>query len=91
MVPIRNYCISVYCYAIPIGNKYNCTYVLIDSESESICRFGAAVSPLIQKEEQNEAIKRRQERFGIVSKDEPQVQYGTGTVPTVSSRYGYRI
>lgn len=37
-------------------------------------RFGAAVSPLIQKAELSEAIKRRQERFGVVSKDEPKAK-----------------
>jgi len=34
-------------------------------------RFGTAVSPLVKQAEVSEAIKRRQERFGIVSKDEP--------------------
>eukprot|EP00088_Acartia_fossae_P037460 TRINITY_DN3863_c0_g1_i1.p1 TRINITY_DN3863_c0_g1~~TRINITY_DN3863_c0_g1_i1.p1 ORF type:complete len:253 (-),score=56.34 TRINITY_DN3863_c0_g1_i1:213-920(-) len=34
-------------------------------------RFGSAVSPLVKQAEVSEAIKRRQERFGIISKDEP--------------------
>jgi len=34
-------------------------------------RFGSAVSPLVKEAEVNDAIKRRQERFGVVSKDEP--------------------
>lgn len=34
-------------------------------------RFGTAVSPVVKEAEVNEAIKRRQERFGLVSKDEP--------------------
>ena len=38
-----------------------------------VCRFGAAVSPLVQTAELSEAIKRRQERFGVVTKDEPKV------------------
>jgi len=34
-------------------------------------RFGTSVSPLVKQAEVSDAIKRRQERFGIVSKDEP--------------------
>jgi len=36
-------------------------------------RFGAAVSPIIQSAELSETIKKRQERFGVVTKDEPKV------------------
>merc|ERR1719341_1949945 len=32
-------------------------------------RFGTAVSPLVKQAEVSDAIKRRQERFGIISKD----------------------
>ena len=39
-----------------------------------VCRFGAAVSPLVQTAELSEAIKRRQERFGVVTKDEPKAK-----------------
>lgn len=34
-------------------------------------RFGSAVSPLVKEAEISDAIKRRQDRFGVVTKDEP--------------------
>jgi len=37
-------------------------------------RFGTAVSPLVKQAEVSDAIKRRQERFGIISKDEPKAK-----------------
>ena len=40
-------------------------------------RFGAAVSPLVKEAEVSEAIKRRQDRFGVVAKDEPKVSFKT--------------
>jgi len=44
-------------------------------------RFGATVSPHVQNAEVSEAIKKRQERFGIVDKSEkgPQVKTNVGT------------
>jgi len=43
----------------------------LDTLKKRADRFGSAVSPLVREAEVSEAIKRRQERFGIVTKEEP--------------------
>jgi len=43
----------------------------IDVLKKRAGRFGTAISPALKTAEVSEAIKRRQERFGVVSPDEP--------------------
>ena len=38
-------------------------------------RFGGSTSNTLKKMEVDEAIKRRQERFGVVDKNEPKVRW----------------
>ena len=38
-------------------------------------RFGGSISNTLKKMEVDEAIKRRQERFGVVDKNEPKVRW----------------
>ena len=45
----------------------------IDTLKKRAERFGTSTSTSLKKVEVNEAIKRRQERFGVVDKNEPKV------------------
>jgi len=59
----------------------------IDTLKKRAERFGATVSPHVQNAEVSEAIKKRQERFGVVDKSEkaPQVATNVGTNSVVLS------
>ena len=48
-------------------------------------RFGGSTSNTLKKMEVDEAIKRRQERFGVVDKNEPKVIRMKDCFPTSKS------
>jgi len=57
----------------------------LDSLKKRAERFGTSSSTVMKKAELSEAIKRRQERFGVISKDEPKPKLKAFNLPGVVS------